>query len=138
MAFESFEQIVQVCQEKSVSFAEAVIGEDMKDRLVTREATLEKMRYIWNSMLEAGRSYDENRISTSGLVGGDGGRMSHYADSGHTLCGDRMSRVIAQALQMGESNACMKRIVAAPTAGACGVLPAVLIPLFEETKRTAP
>ena len=56
MAFESFEQIVQVCQEKSVSFAEAVIGEDMKDRLVTREATLEKMRYIWNSMLEAGRS----------------------------------------------------------------------------------
>ena len=122
-------------QEKSVSFAEAVIGEDMKDRLVTREATLEKMRYIWNSMLEAGRSYDENRISTSGLVGGDGGRMSHYADSGHTLCGDRMSRVIAQALQMGESNACMKRIVAAPTAGACGVLPAVLIPLFEETKQ---
>ena len=135
MAFESFEQIVQVCQEKSVSFAEAVIGEDMKDRLVTREATLEKMRYIWNSMLEAGRSYDENRISTSGLVGGDGGRMSHYADSGHTLCGDRMSRVIAQALQMGESNACMKRIVAAPTAGACGVLPAVLIPLFEETRQ---
>ena len=126
MAFESFEQIVQVCQEKSVSFAEAVIQEDMKDRLVTREATLEKMRYIWNSMLEAGRSYDENRISTSGLVGGDGG---------HTLCGDRMSRVIAQALQMGESNACMKRIVAAPTAGACGVLPAVLIPLFEETKQ---
>ena len=136
MAFESFEQIVQVCQEKSVSFAEAVIGEDMKDRLVTREATLEKMRYIWNSMLEAGRSYDENRISTSGLVGGDGGRMSHYADSGHTLCGDRMSRVIAQALQMGESNACMKRIVAAPTAGACGVLPAVLIPLFRDDPNT--
>ena len=46
-----------------------------------------------------------------------------------------MSRVIAQALQMGESNACMKRIVAAPTAGACGVLPAVLIPLFEETRQ---
>ena len=31
---------------------------------------------------------------------------------------------------MGESNACMKRIVAAPTAGACGVLPAVLIPCY--------
>ena len=46
-----------------------------------------------------------------------------------------MSRVIAQALQMGESNACMKRLVAAPTAGACGVLPAVLIPLFEETRQ---
>ena len=32
---------------------------------------------------------------------------------------------------MGESNACMKRIVAAPTAGACGVLPAVLVPYFK-------
>ena len=33
---------------------------------------------------------------------------------------------------MGESNACMKRIVAAPTAGACGVLPAVLVPYFQK------
>ena len=35
---------------------------------------------------------------------------------------------------MGESNACMKRIVAAPTAGACGVLPAVLVPYEQEQK----
>ena len=134
MAFESLEQIVQVCQEKSVSFAEAVILEDQNDRLVTRESTMQQMQQIWESMLEASRSYDENRMSTSGLVGGDGGRMARYAETGNTLCGDRMSRVIAQALQMGESNACMKRIVAAPTAGACGVLPAVLIPLFKESE----
>ena len=37
---------------------------------------------------------------------------------------------------MGESNACMKRIVAAPTAGACGVLPAILIPYFKASKNT--
>ena len=37
---------------------------------------------------------------------------------------------------MAESNACMRRIVAAPTAGACGVLPAVLIPLWNEEKLT--
>lgn len=134
MAFESLAQIVQVCQEKSVSFAEAVIIEDQNDRLVTREATMQQMQHIWESMLEASRSYDENRMSTSGLVGGDGGRMARYAAAGNTLCGDRMGRVIAQALQMGESNACMKRIVAAPTAGACGVLPAVLIPLFKESE----
>ena len=35
---------------------------------------------------------------------------------------------------MGESNACMKRIVAAPTAGACGVIPAVLVPLYRAGK----
>ena len=45
-----------------------------------------------------------------------------------------VGEVIAEALSMAESNACMRRIVAAPTAGACGVLPAVLLPLckYEE------
>ena len=44
--------------------------------------------------------------------------------------GEFMAQVVAEALAMGESNACMRRVVAAPTAGACGVLPAVLIPLY--------
>lgn len=132
MAFESLDQIAQICQKNEVSFAEAVIQEDMKDRLVTREATMKQMKNIWENMCAAGQSYDEHRMSNSGLVGGDGGRMSHYVTQSQPLCGDRMGRVIAQALQMGESNACMKRIVAAPTAGSCGVLPAVLLPLFEE------
>ena len=44
--------------------------------------------------------------------------------------GEFMAQVVAEALSMGESNACMRRVVAAPTAGACGVLPAVLIPLY--------
>ena len=45
------------------------------------------------------------------------------------MSGGYVSEVIAEALSMAESNACMRRIVAAPTAGACGVLPAVLLPL---------
>ena len=43
-----------------------------------------------------------------------------------------MGKVIMRALRLGESNACMKRIVAAPTAGACGVLPAVLVTAAEQ------
>ena len=54
--------------------------------------------------------------------------MRAYVQSGKTICGDYIGQVIAQALEMGESNACMKCIVAAPTAGSCGVLPAVLLP----------
>lgn len=48
------------------------------------------------------------------------------------LCGDFIGLVMEKALKMGESNACMKRIVAAPTAGSCGVLPAVLLSLGEK------
>ena len=39
-------------------------------------------------------------------------------------------------MKMGESNACMKRIVAAPTAGACGVIPAVFLSYEEYCKET--
>lgn len=58
--------------------------------------------------------------------------MFRYAQDREPLSGYFMGEVIAQALCMGESNACMRRIVAAPTAGACGVLPAVLIPLWKK------
>ena len=136
MAFEALSQILAICQKESIDFAEAVLREDMKDRLVDREASIRQMTAMWESMCDASDSYDVSRKSNSGLVGGAGGVMADYVAAGNTLCGDAMGRVIAQALQMGESNACMKRIVAAPTAGACGVLPAVLIPLFRDDPNT--
>lgn len=136
MAFEALSQILAICQKESIDFAEAVLREDMKDRLVDREASIRQMTAMWESMCDASDSYDASRKSNSGLVGGAGGVMANYVAKGDTLCGDAMGRVIVQALQMGESNACMKRIVAAPTAGACGVLPAVLIPLFRDDPNT--
>lgn len=136
MAFEALSQILAICQKESIDFAEAVLREDSKDRLVDREASIRQMTAMWESMCDASDSYDVSRKSNSGLVGGAGGVMADYVAAGNTLCGDAMGRVIVQALQMGESNACMKRIVAAPTAGACGVLPAVLIPLFRDDPNT--
>ena len=112
MAFEALSQILAICQKESIDFAEAVLREDMKDRLVDREASIRQMTAMWESMCEASDSYDASRKSNSGLVGGAGGVMANYVAKGDTLCGDAMGRVIAQALQMGESNACMKRIVA--------------------------
>ena len=81
------------------------------------------------AMVQADESYQAQDRSHSGLSGGDGAKMTLYA-AGDPLCGPLLSQVMAGALRMGECNACMKRIVAAPTAGACGVLPAVLVPLY--------
>lgn len=134
MAFESLQEILDKCAKMNVNFVEAVIREDMADRAVSKDATWNQMCRMWDAMYEASCSYEPERKSNSGLVGGAGGRMEQYVKAGHSLCGDRTGKVIAKALQMGESNACMKRIVAAPTAGACGVLPAVLVTLYEEEK----
>ena len=87
-------------------------------------------------MKGAERNYDGSLQSRSGLVGGAGKTMRAYVESGNTLCGPFVGKVMASALAMGESNACMKRIVAAPTAGACGVLPAVLVN-YQKEKGTA-
>lgn len=130
MAYRSLEEIKQFCEEKQEPVWRAVLLDDVEERMVTEEASYHAMEEIWDSMLAAGDSYEAEKYSGSGLVGGMGARMDAYRKQGDTLCGDYMVQVMRQALEMGESNACMKRIVAAPTAGACGVLPAVLIPLY--------
>ena len=131
MSYSSLEEIVQRCTRKQIPFWKAVLLSDMEDRDAGEKESVAAMEQLWKAMQEAAASYDERRQSKSGLAGGMGGQMQMYLEKGGTLSGSFMSRVIAEALKMGESNACMQRIVAAPTAGACGVLPAVLIPLKE-------
>ena len=136
MSYNSLEEIVRECQEKDLPFDEVILLDDMNERNVSREESIETMRGMWEAMKGAERNYDGSLQSRSGLVGGAGKTMRAYVESGNTLCGPFVGKVMASALAMGESNACMKRIVAAPTAGACGVLPAVLIPLFREDPNT--
>ena len=127
MSYNSLEEIVRECQEKDLPFDEVILLDDMNERNVSREESIETMRGMWEAMKGAERNYDGSLQSRSGLVGGVGKTMRAYVESGNTLCGPFVGKVMASALAMGESNACMKRIVAAPTAGACGVLPAVLV-----------
>ena len=132
MPFYSLAEIESHCREEKKSFFEVILEDDMNERKVNREESMEKMAAMWTAMLEAADSYDPELKSNSGLVGRSGAKMEEYREKGEPLCGEFVSQVITQALQMGESNACMKRIVAAPTAGACGVLPAVLIPYYRK------
>ena len=132
MAYQSLEEINTLCEKEQIPFWRAILLDDMNERTVSEDESFETMKSMWEAMLHASEDYDEKLHSNSGLVGGMGGVMERYREKKETLCGDFVSKVIVQALQMGESNACMKRIVAAPTAGACGVIPAVLVPLYRE------
>ncbi|MBD5148624.1 MAG: L-serine ammonia-lyase, iron-sulfur-dependent, subunit alpha [Oscillibacter sp.] len=130
MALDSMREILDKMEERNIPFWRVVLETDMEERQVTEEASWEKMRLTWQAMRESVDSYQKDLRSLSGLVGGDGERMRAYAAGGKALSGPYLQGVIAAALCVGESNACMRKIVAAPTAGACGVLPAVLAPLF--------
>ncbi|MBS5678957.1 MAG: L-serine ammonia-lyase, iron-sulfur-dependent, subunit alpha [Clostridiales bacterium] len=126
MAIESLRALEKASENKDIF--EVVLDSDCTDRGVSREASLEKMHALYAAIRRAREGYDPALHSASGMVGGDGAKMREYVQKGKTICGDYIGQVIAQALEMGESNACMKCIVAAPTAGSCGVLPAVLLP----------
>ncbi|MBD5460412.1 MAG: L-serine ammonia-lyase, iron-sulfur-dependent, subunit alpha [Lachnospiraceae bacterium] len=135
--FESLQSIVELGSTQQKAFWQIVLEDDLSERQVSREVSIKQMTDTWDAMLLAAAAYDKNLRSQSGLVGGDGDKMEQYRTCfGKSLCGDFVLKAIAGALQMGESNACMKRIVAAPTAGACGVLPAVLVPYYLEKRGT--
>ena len=126
MAIESLHALEKASENRDIF--EVILDSDCTDRGVSREASLEKMHALYAAIRRAREGYDPALRSASGMVGGDGAKMREYVQKGKTICGDYIGQVIAQALEMGESNACMKCIVAAPTAGSCGVLPAVLLP----------
>lgn len=130
MNLDSMQEIVTVCRREGKRFWEIILETDMENRGVSRGASLEKMAQNWHTMKEASEVYTGERRSLSGMAGGQGKLMHDYLNNQTPIGGEFIGQVIAEALSMGESNACMRRVVAAPTAGACGVLPAVLIPLY--------
>ncbi|WP_343249615.1 L-serine ammonia-lyase, iron-sulfur-dependent, subunit alpha [Diplocloster hominis] len=128
--FETIEAALAACREKELPLWKIFLEDDCRDRGVSIEASLKQMQLLWKRMKESGDSYDGALRSKSGLSGGDGAKMAAYIQKEDSLSNGLIGEIIAQALQMGESNACMRRIVAAPTAGSCGVLPALLLPLY--------
>lgn len=112
---------------------EAILCSDLEeDTPEQRAASLEKMQMLWQVMRDSAAGYDGSQRSLSGLSGGDGEKYTQMMSSGKMMCGTYLNDAIATALKVSECNACMKRIVAAPTAGSCGVIPAVLIPYRKE------
>lgn len=131
MAFRSVNEIFEICEKQNIEFWEAIIKDDMEERGASKKESFEKMAQMWQSMVSSIEDYEPNLKSNSNLVGGMGGKMKTYIENSDSYCGNFVGDVIRYALEMGENNACMKRIVASPTAGACGVMPAVLFPVFK-------
>lgn len=136
MALDSMKEIFERSARENIPFWEIVLQSDMEERQVSRQASMAKMLSTWQAIQDAADSYTGTQRSVSGLVGGDGLKMRLYARRGESIGGEFMDEVIVQAISMAESNACMRRIVAAPTAGSCGVVPAVLLPLCEREHYT--
>ena len=131
MNIQSVAQLVAASTETPIW--EVILTDDLEqDTPEQREKSWNNMRRLWTVMQDSVKEYNPTQRSLSGLTGGDGTRYESMLASGKMMCGNYLNQAIATALKVSECNACMKRIVAAPTAGSCGVIPAVLLPYQQE------
>ena len=125
--YHSISDLVKLSIDNNQEIWQVVLTGQAQDKMMSERDVFAQMKQMYRAMKSADELYDWQLKSPSGMAGGDGYRMRQYNESGNNICGDFIGMVMEKALKMGESNACMKRIVAAPTAGSCGVIPAVLL-----------
>ena len=134
LKYESIQEIVSAAEKRGIWISELVLYDQAEAMEKTPEELYERMRKSFEVMRESvkeGQKKDQR--SMSGLTGGEGYQMKEYAErSSGGLCGEFLSRAIARALAVAGCNASMGRIVAAPTAGSCGILPGCLVSLSED------
>ena len=130
--YRSLEELCRMEKESGKPFWKIVQEDDCVEQGISAEESFAQMSGMYQAMQSADAHYDETLKSASGLVGTEGTKMKRAREAGTLLCGDFIGKVMEKALKTSESNACMKRIVAAPTAGSCGVVPAVFLSVQEE------
>lgn len=133
VSFHTVGELVRLAEEKDVPIHEIVIAHEMHDAQRTRQALLDEMKKNWEVMQAATeRGIENEEHSVSGLTGGDAEKIYAYAERGYL--GTRVLHAAAYAVGVSEVNAVMGRIVACPTAGSCGIVPAALYVAREQRR----
>ena len=134
LKYDSIEELVRAADEAGCRISGLVLREQAAELEKTEEALFSRMEQSFEVMMEAcekGRKQEFR--SMSGLTGGEGRKMSLYAErTGGGICGPFVTGAMARALAVSNTNASMGRIVAAPTAGSCGILPGCLVSMVED------
>ncbi len=128
--YHSIAALTQGARDSGEAISTLVLREQATQLEQTQEEVYQRMARQYQVMadcIEPGTQPDLR--STSGLTGGDAYKMKAAVDRGTTLCGPFLAMALSRALAVSELNAGMGRVVAAPTAGSCGILPAALLTL---------
>ena len=127
LSYESISELYKTAGALHKRIREIVLEDQAAQLEQPEEALIRQMEENLTVMLEAIENGSKPGVkSTSGLTGGDAYRLKQTIETGKHLCGDLMSNAIQMAMAVSEINAAMGKIVAAPTAGSCGILPGAL------------
>lgn len=115
------------------SIAQAAVALQAQETGMTEQQVRSTMRNHLLCMQEAVQAgLDAKLRSVSGLSGGQAAMFLQRLSGNQMLCGSLLGKAQVYAMATAECNACMGKIVAAPTAGACGILPGAILAMVEE------
>ncbi len=123
--FNNIEELIVLAEEAGTSLHEIIIKREMQDSQKSRAEIMRSMQTNWQVMQASiERGIKNTEKSLSGLTGGDAKKLYAYRQRGYM--GQEVLSTAAYAVGISEVNAVMGRIVACPTAGSCGIVPAAL------------
>lgn len=122
--YDTIEDIVRLADRESISFSEVVLCSEIESTGSTKEEVLAEIRRRIQIFKESVRDgIADTRKSKSGMSGGQAKQLDERQP---LFLSDLAYRALRYAISVNEANAKMFRIVACPTAGACGILPGVM------------
>ncbi len=131
ISFNSIAELVEMAQKANCPISQIVIQWEMENNFVAEEKQRAMMLKNWQVMEESlKRGLTNYEKSVSGLTGGDAVKLYAYRRHGYT--GEAVLSAAASAVGVSEVNAVMGRIVACPTAGSCGIVPAAIYAAAEK------
>lgn len=132
MDYDTIEELVQAARQQGTTIGAVILRDQALDMEISESEIYARMEHNLTVMEESVKAGINPALrSTSGLTGGDAWRMNEYAQNGG-ISGSFMTRAMSRALAVAEYNAAMGRIVAAPTAGSCGIMPGCLVSMLED------
>lgn len=130
-------ELINICKEKNLKIWEYGLSTEIDESGKSKDFLIDKMNQTLQVMKQSANLGLEKEVkSVSGLIGGDAYKLNKYSQSEKTLTGPVMVKAMARALSSSEVNAAMGKIVACPTAGSCGILPAALLSAGEALNKS--
>lgn len=131
--FNKASELLDLCKQKNTKISDMVLEKELSSSSLSRDDLIEKMEDILKVMKDSAKSALNKEIkSISGLTGGNAKKLEEYKNKNETLSGVFINSAMAKAFSTSEVNASMGKIVAAPTAGASGILPSAMLSIQEK------
>lgn len=132
LEYSSIAELCQAAEQAGTTISQTALADQSEQMEQPAETLYQRMADSLGVMRDAVRAgMDPELRSTSGLTGGDAAKMARYAEQGG-ITGTFLNRAMARAIAVSEYNAAMGKVVAAPTAGSCGILPGTIVSMLEE------